>query len=95
MYVYFHLIPFQNNTLKDILLFYFLGYGSDLKLDLLTFLGSGLVGFVKNRLLTCGWMCDADDVDLVKDMPITVQIVGGRFGEEKAVAVAKVLKEVL
>ena len=40
-------------------------------------------------------MCDADDVDLVKDMPITVQIVGGRFGEEKAVAVAKVLKEVL
>ncbi|GKZ33710.1 hypothetical protein AbraIFM66950_003742 [Aspergillus brasiliensis] len=35
------------------------------------------------------------DVDLVKDMPITVQIVGGRFGEEKAVSVAKVLDEVL
>lgn len=28
-------------------------------------------------------------------MPITVQIVGGRFGEEKAVSVAKVLDEVL
>ncbi|PYH41191.1 putative acetamidase [Aspergillus saccharolyticus JOP 1030-1] len=35
------------------------------------------------------------DIDLVKDMPITVQVVGGRFGEEKAMAVAKVLEEVL
>ncbi|RAL03587.1 amidase signature enzyme [Aspergillus ibericus CBS 121593] len=35
------------------------------------------------------------DVDLVQDMPITVQIVGGRFGEEKAVAVGKVLEDVL
>ncbi|RAH56459.1 amidase signature enzyme [Aspergillus piperis CBS 112811] len=35
------------------------------------------------------------DPGLVKDMPITVQIVGGRFGEEKAVSVAKVLDEVL
>ncbi|PYH61267.1 amidase signature enzyme [Aspergillus niger CBS 101883] len=35
------------------------------------------------------------DPDLVKDMPITVQIVGGRFGEEKAVSVAKVVDEVL
>lgn len=32
-----------------------------------------------------------DDVDLVKGMPVTVQIVGGRFGEEKAVSVAKVV----
>ncbi|KAL4969353.1 amidase signature domain-containing protein [Aspergillus stella-maris] len=31
------------------------------------------------------------DVDLVKGMPVTVQIVGGRFGEEKAVSVAKVV----
>lgn len=36
-----------------------------------------------------------DDVDLVKDMPICLQIVGGRFGEEKAVAVAKVVDEVM
>ncbi|RAL09809.1 putative acetamidase [Aspergillus homomorphus CBS 101889] len=35
------------------------------------------------------------DIELVKDMPVTVQVVGGRFGEEKAVAVAKVLEEVL
>ncbi|PYI18845.1 amidase signature enzyme [Aspergillus violaceofuscus CBS 115571] len=35
------------------------------------------------------------DIDLVKDMPVTVQVVGGKFGEEKAVAVAKVLDEVL
>lgn len=28
-------------------------------------------------------------------MPICLQIVGGRFGEEKAVAVAKVLDEVI
>ncbi|KKK24218.1 acetamidase [Aspergillus rambellii] len=31
------------------------------------------------------------DIELVKDMPVTVQIVGGRFGEEKAVAVGKVV----
>ncbi|RDW81689.1 putative acetamidase [Aspergillus mulundensis] len=30
-------------------------------------------------------------IDLVKEMPVTVQIVGGRFGEEKAVSVAKVV----
>ncbi|RAH66243.1 putative acetamidase [Aspergillus aculeatinus CBS 121060] len=35
------------------------------------------------------------DIDLVKDMPVTVQVVGGKFGEEKAVAVAKVLDELL
>lgn len=28
-------------------------------------------------------------------MPVTVQVVGGKFGEEKAVAVAKVLDELL
>jgi amidase len=37
----------------------------------------------------------ADDVDLVHGMPICVQIVGGRFGEEKAVAVGKVVDEVM
>lgn len=31
------------------------------------------------------------DIDLVKNMPICIQIVGGRFGEEKAVDVAKVV----
>ncbi|RJE23255.1 Amidase [Aspergillus sclerotialis] len=35
------------------------------------------------------------DISLVKNMPICLQIVGGRFGEEKAVAVAKVLDEVI
>lgn len=29
------------------------------------------------------------------DMPICVQIVGGRFGEEKAVAVGKVVDELM
>ena len=28
-------------------------------------------------------------------MPVGLQIVGGRFGEEKAVAVAKVIRELL
>jgi amidase len=32
---------------------------------------------------------------LVKGLPVGVQIVGGRFGEEKAVAIAKVVEEVL
>ncbi|CAI7676987.1 unnamed protein product [Penicillium palitans] len=35
------------------------------------------------------------DIDLVHDMPICVQIVGGRFGEEKAVAVGKVVDELM
>ncbi|KAF4213038.1 hypothetical protein CNMCM8980_000170 [Aspergillus fumigatiaffinis] len=35
------------------------------------------------------------DIDLVKNMPICIQIVGGRFGEEKAVAVAKLLDELI
>jgi amidase len=33
-----------------------------------------------------------DDVNLVKGMPVGLQIVGGRFGEEKAVAAAKVIE---
>lgn len=32
------------------------------------------------------------DPELVKGMPVGVQIVGGRFGEERCVAVAKVLE---
>lgn len=36
-----------------------------------------------------------DDIELVKGMPICLQIVGGRFGEEKAVAVAKAIDEVV
>ncbi|CAG8125314.1 unnamed protein product [Penicillium nalgiovense] len=35
------------------------------------------------------------DADLVHGMPICVQIVGGRFGEEKAVAVGKVVDELM
>ena len=36
-----------------------------------------------------------DDIDLVHGMPVCVQIVGGRFGEEKAVAVGKVVDELM
>ncbi|SMR55306.1 unnamed protein product [Zymoseptoria tritici ST99CH_1E4] len=35
------------------------------------------------------------DPELIAGMPIDVQIVGGKFGEEKAVAVAKALEEAL
>jgi amidase len=35
----------------------------------------------------------ADDIELVKGMPVGVQVVTGRFGEEKAVAVAKVIEQ--
>ncbi|OQD88778.1 hypothetical protein PENANT_c003G08381 [Penicillium antarcticum] len=35
------------------------------------------------------------DIDRVHGMPICVQIVGGRFGEEKAVAVGKVVDELI
>jgi amidase len=36
-----------------------------------------------------------DDPDLIRGMPINVQIVTGKFGEEKAVAVAKAVEEAL
>lgn len=36
-----------------------------------------------------------DDIELVKNMPVGVQIITGRFGEEKAIAVAKVIKELI
>jgi amidase len=36
-----------------------------------------------------------DDPNLVRGMPVTVQIVTGKFGEEKAVAVAKAVEEAL
>ncbi|ODM19747.1 hypothetical protein SI65_04733 [Aspergillus cristatus] len=35
------------------------------------------------------------DIELVKDMPVCLQIVGGRFGEEKAVSVAKVVDQLM
>lgn len=35
---------------------------------------------------------DQYDVDLVEGMPYRVQVVGGRFGEEKVVAVTKVIQ---
>ena len=35
---------------------------------------------------------DQYDVELVQGMPVGLQVVGGRFGEEKAIAVAKVLQ---
>lgn len=41
------------------------------------------------------WLTMLDDVDLVQGMPVCVQIVGGRFGEEKAVSVAKVVDELV
>ena len=36
-----------------------------------------------------------DDINLVKDMPVSLQVVGGRFGEEQAVSVAKVLDKLM
>ena len=37
---------------------------------------------------------DQYDVDLVRGMPVGVQVIGGRFGEEKAVAVAKLVDQI-
>jgi len=33
------------------------------------------------------------DIELVKNMPVGVQLITGRFGEERAIAVAKVMKD--
>jgi amidase len=35
------------------------------------------------------------DAELVDGMPVGVQVVGGRFGEERCLAVAKVIEELL
>ncbi|KAK1691363.1 amidase signature domain-containing protein [Colletotrichum godetiae] len=35
------------------------------------------------------------DFDLIRGMPVGVQIIGGKYGEEKCVSVAKVVKDVL
>ena len=40
-------------------------------------------------------ICFPDDPDLVSGMPVGIQIVGGKFGEEKTVAVAKAVEEAL
>ncbi|KAK2803828.1 hypothetical protein FQN50_006835 [Emmonsiellopsis sp. PD_5] len=45
----------------------------------------------RNGLLTSN--AKIDDVNLVKGMPVSVQVVTGRFGEEKAVSIAKVMAE--
>ncbi len=37
----------------------------------------------------------ADDPALISGMPVGVQIVGGKFGEENAVSVAKAVEEAL
>lgn len=37
----------------------------------------------------------ADDINLVEGMPVGVQVVGGRFGEEKCVAVAKAIEQAM
>lgn len=36
-----------------------------------------------------------DDIDLVDGMPVGVQVVGGRFGEEKCVAVARAIEQAM
>lgn len=36
-----------------------------------------------------------DDLDLVDGMPVGVQVVGGRFGEEKCVSVAKAIEQAM
>lgn len=40
-------------------------------------------------------MLETDDPTLIDGMPVSIQIVGGRYGEEKAVATAKVVEDAL
>ncbi|KAJ5336547.1 uncharacterized protein N7506_004569 [Penicillium brevicompactum] len=35
------------------------------------------------------------DIDLVEGMPVGIQVVGGRFGEEKCIAVAKAINQAI
>lgn len=36
-----------------------------------------------------------DDVEAVEGLPVGVQVVGGKFGEEKSIAVAKIIESLL
>lgn len=36
-----------------------------------------------------------DDINLVEGMPVGIQVVGGRFGEEKCVAAAKAIEQAM
>lgn len=38
---------------------------------------------------------EIDDIDLVEGMPVGIQVVGGRYGEEKCVAVAKAINQAM
>ena len=40
-------------------------------------------------------MQKTDDVNLVKGMPVPLQVVGGRFGEENIIGVGKVIDSLL
>lgn len=50
-----------------------------------------------SSLITClpFFFLAPDDPELVMGMPVGIQIVGGRFGEEKAIAVAKIVEDLL
>ena len=36
-----------------------------------------------------------DDINLVEGMPVGIQVVGGRFGEEKCIAAAKAIEQAM
>lgn len=38
---------------------------------------------------------EIDDIDLVEGMPVGIQVVGGRYGEENCVAVAKAINQAM
>lgn len=44
------------------------------------------------RLLSLILGLNIDNVNLVKGMPVSLQVVTGRFGEEKAISIAKVIE---
>lgn len=48
------------------------------------------IGTILNNADPC-----LDDIDLVEGMPVGIQVVGGRFGEEKCVAVAKAIEQAM
>lgn len=40
-------------------------------------------------------MLGIDDIKLVSGMPVGIQVVGGKWGEERAIAVAEVIEKLL
>lgn len=74
-----------------------MGVAEPEKIDVITDPGDGRASWSKHepRNESDRFNKEQYNPELVSGMPVTVQIVGGRYGEEKCVSVAKALEDAL